>query len=129
MAGNDGTLSRDQRFAVHAYHCVEHVPKGLHGQYRIAVNDLGANILRGGLCAAIAAIQRLPGKGALLLDDLAAARVSGLEGATGNDLGRRIRDLDVDTYMMVTREMLQIAVWLKRAVQASFPEDTGEDTE
>jgi CRISPR-associated protein Cmr5 len=86
------------------------------------VNDLGANILRSGLCAAIAAVQRLGDRGALLLDHLAAAGVPGIDGATGKDLARRVRELDADAYMIATREMLEVAVWLKRAVQATFEE-------
>jgi CRISPR-associated protein Cmr5 len=46
--------------------------------------------------------------------------VPGLEGATANDLSRRVTTLDADAYMIATREMLQVAVWLKRAVQATF---------
>ncbi len=115
-------LLRDQRRALHAYESVGKVPKAHQKDYEIAVNDLGANILRSGLCAAIAAVQRLGGRGELLLGHLAAAGVPGLEGATANDLARRVRELDVDAYMIATREMLQVAVWLKRAVQATFEE-------
>jgi hypothetical protein len=46
--------------------------------------------------------------------------VSGLEGATKNDLPDRVRRLDVDGYMIATREILQLAAWLRRAVQATF---------
>jgi len=31
-----------------------------------------------------------------------------------------VRELDADGYMIATREMLQVATWLKRAVQATF---------
>lgn len=113
-------LLRDQRRALHAYEAVGKVPKEQHKDYEIAVNDLGANILRSGLCAAIAAVQRLGNRGELLLGDLAAAGVPGLEDAGPNDLARRVRELDADAYMIATREMLHVAVWLKRAVQATF---------
>jgi len=113
-------LLRDQRRALHAYEAVGKVPKEHQKDYEIAVNDLGANILRSGLCAAIAAVQRLGNRGDLLLGHLAAAGVPGLEGATGRDLAERVRKLDADAYMIATREMLQVGVWLKRAVQATF---------
>jgi CRISPR-associated protein Cmr5 len=115
---------RDQRRALHAYEVVSKVQKELQKEqqkdYRIAVNDLGANILRSGLCAAVAAVQRLGSRGELLLDHLASAGVPGLEGAGANDLARRVREIDADAYMIATREMLEVAVWLKRAVQATF---------
>ncbi len=113
-------LLRDQRRALHAYEAVASVSKAQQKDYEIAVNDLGANILRSGLCAAIAAIQRLGNRGEILLGHLAAARVPGLESAAANDLSRRVRELEADAYMLATREMLQVAVWLKRAVQATF---------
>lgn len=115
-------LLRDQRRALHAYESVEKVPKDERKDYQIAVNDLGANILRSGLCAAIAAVQRLGSRGELLLGHLAAAGVPGLEGATAKDIARRVRKLDADAYMIATREMLHVAVWLKRAAQATFEE-------
>ncbi|MBI2566727.1 MAG: type III-B CRISPR module-associated protein Cmr5 [Candidatus Schekmanbacteria bacterium] len=113
-------LRRDQRCALHAYEAVGRVPRNQQKDYEITVNDLGTNILRSGLCAAIAGLQRLGNRGELLLGHLAAASVSGLDGATADDLARRVRELDADTYMISTREMLQVAVWLKRAVQATF---------
>jgi CRISPR-associated protein Cmr5 len=115
-------LLRDQRRALHAYDSVGMIPKEKEARedYKIAVNDLGANILRSGLCAALAAVQRLGKRGEPLLGHLAAASVPGLEGASANDLARRVRELNADAYMIATREMLQVAVWLKRAVQATF---------
>jgi CRISPR-associated protein Cmr5 len=95
------------------------MPESQRDDYETAVNDLGANIRRSGLCAALAAVQRLGGRGELLLAHLAAANVPGLEGTTANDLARRARELDTDAYMIATREMLQVAAWLKRAAQAS----------
>lgn len=114
---------RDQERALHAYEAVGNVPTGKWKDYEIAVNDLGANILRGGLCAALAAIQRLGDRGKLLLDHLATASVPGLEGASADNLAERVRKLDADAYMIATREMLQVAMWLKRAVQATFGGD------
>lgn len=117
------SLLRDQRRALHAYESVADVPRAQRKDYEIAVNDLGANILRNGLCAAIAAVQRLGARGDLLLGHLAAAGVADLEDVTREDFARRVRELDAESYMMATRELLQVAVWLKRAVQATFGED------
>lgn len=113
-------LLRGQRRALHAYDAVGTVLKPQQKDYEIAVNDLGANILRSGLCAALAAVQRLGKRGEVLLGHLATAGVPGLESATPSDLARRVRELDADAYMIATRETLQVAVWLKRAVQATF---------
>lgn len=114
-------LLRDQQRALHAYSAVDSVPsdKQSRENYKIAVNDLGANILRSGLCAAIASVQRLGDRGDVLLGHLASAGVSGLENATAQNLAQRVRELDADSYMMATRELLQVATWLKRAVQAT----------
>lgn len=118
-----GLLLRDQQRALHAYEAVVKIQKGDQRDYKIAVNDLGANILRGGLCAAVAAIQRRGDRSGLLLAHLAKAGVPGLEGASADELARRVRKLDADAYMIATREMLQVATWLKRAVQATFEDD------
>jgi CRISPR-associated protein (Cas_Cmr5) len=65
---------------------------------------------------ALAAVQRLGDPGNLLLDHLASAGVSRLEGATMEDFAERVRRLDADSNMIATREMLQVAKWLKRAM-------------
>jgi CRISPR-associated protein Cmr5 len=118
-------MLRDQQRALHAYDAVSGVPsdKQSRDNYKIAVNDLGANILRSGLCAAIASVQRLGNRGDVLLGHLASAGVPGLEDATARNLAQRVRGLDADSYMIATRELLQVATWLKRAVQASFEEN------
>lgn len=115
-------MLRDQQRALHAYEAVATVQRGQQKDYAIAVNDLGANILRSGLCAAIASVQRLGDRGADLLGHLASAGIPGLENATAQNLAQRVRELDADSYMMATRELLQVATWLKRAVQATFEE-------
>lgn len=117
-------LLRDQQRALRAYDAVGNVApdRATREAYKIAVNDLGANILRSGLCAAIASVQRLGERGTLVLDHLATMGVPGLETATARDLAQRIREMDADGYMIATREMLHVASWLKRAVQATFEE-------
>lgn len=117
-------LVRDQRRALHAYDVVGRVLGSQRKDYKIEVNDLGANILRSGLSAALAALERQKeGRGGILLEHLASADVPGLDGATRDDLHDRVRRLDVDAYMIATREVLKITGWLKRAAQATFGED------
>lgn len=112
-------IRRDQQRALHAYNAVSEVPPEQRDDYQGAVNDLGANILRSGLCAAIAAVQRIDKQGTLLAH-LASANVPGLEGATAQNFARQVYELDSDHYMHATRELLQVASWLKRAAQATF---------
>jgi CRISPR-associated protein Cmr5 len=113
------TRTRDQQRALHAYDAVASVAKTDQKDYKIAVNDLGANILRSGLVAAMAVLERLDKRGKIVLGHLAAAKVPGLDGATPDDLTDRVRRLEVDAYMIATREILAVATWLKRAVQAT----------
>lgn len=117
-----GTHTRDQRRALHAYQAAAGVSEK-RKDYQIAVNDLGANILRSGLAAAMAALERLGDRGKTLLDHLAMASIPGLEDATKDTLPNRVRLLDVDAYMIATREMIAVATWLKRAVQATFGDE------
>jgi CRISPR-associated protein Cmr5 len=113
-------ILRDQQRALHAYQVVGAVPEEERKDYEIVVNAFGANILRGGLCAALAVIQRRGSGGARLLDHLATAGVPGVDGASGSDLFTRVRTLDAEAYVIASREMLHVAAWLKRAVQATF---------
>ncbi len=124
MAVSDMLCLRDQQRALHAYEVVGKVPKDDRGDYKIAVDNFGANILRSGLCAALAAVERRDDRGKLLLlEHIASAGVPGLERARADDVARRVRELDADAYMIATREMLRVATWLKRAVQATFEGD------
>jgi len=115
-------MLRDQLRALHAYDSVSGVQRAQQKDYQIAVNALGVNILRSGLCAALASVQRLGKRGEVLLGHLATAGVPGLEGATAENLAQQVRELDADSYLMATRELLLVATWLKRAVQATFEE-------
>jgi CRISPR-associated protein Cmr5 len=116
-----GTHTRDQRRALHAYQAVAGVvSKKQREDYETAVKGLGANILRSGLAAAMAALERLGDGDKTLLHHLATADVPGLDGATSNTVPDRVRQLDVDAYMIATREMIAVATWLKRAAQATF---------
>lgn len=115
--------TRDQQRALHAYRCVGAVAEPERKEYKTAVNDLGAIVLRSGLPAAMAALERRGKGGRTLLDHLAQASVPGLEGATKADLSERVRELSVDDYMIATREVLEVATWLKRAAQATLGDD------
>jgi len=116
-------VTRDQRRALFAYKAVSEVSAGDRPDYKAAVEGLAANVLRNGLSAALAAVERLGRRGELLLEHLAAGGLPGLEGVTGRELPDRVRRMNVDAYMLATREMLQVAAWLKRAVQATFEDD------
>jgi CRISPR-associated protein Cmr5 len=115
---------RDQRWALHAYAVVAQIPREGQKDYKIAVNDLGAAILRNGLSAALAGLERQKDqRGGTLLQHLATAGVTSLADGTGEALPHRVRMLDVNGYMIATREILQLAAWLKRAAQATFGDD------
>lgn len=131
-------LMRDQRRAAHAYGCVAEVPDTLRKDYKILVNDFGANVMRCGLCAALAFVQRKQGKegegregaskaggsreqvAALFLEHLAKAGLPGLRGT--RDLAGDIQGRDAREYMMITREVLALSLWFRRAVQALISE-------
>lgn len=116
-------LLREQLRAVYAYDMVAKVPEGDRKDYKIAVNDLGTNILRGGLASAMARLERIGERGMLLRGHIAEAKIPGLTKANASTLPGCVRRLDVSDYMLATREMLRIAAWLKRAVQATLGDD------
>ena len=114
-------MTRDQQRAVFAYTRAADVPPDKRKDYEIALMALGANILRSGLVAAIADLQRRKERGRLLLDDLGRAGVPGIDAA---DVAKSIRALPTAKYMLAQREMLLVVTWLKRAVQATFEDKT-----
>lgn len=111
---------RDQARARFAYERAALVPAVERKDYQNAVLAFGADILRVGLLAALAAVQRLGERGERLLDDLARAKIPGLEAKNGGELVEKARGLDVDAYMIATRETLAVVAWLRRACQATF---------
>jgi CRISPR/Cas system CMR-associated protein Cmr5 small subunit len=120
-----GSRTRDQERARHAYRCVEGVAdSGADSErdYLIAVADLGAHILRSGLAAALASLQReRDGRGGRVLQHLARAGLPGVQWEGGDDTDdfvAAVIRLDVDGYMLATREALRVAAWLRRAAQA-----------
>ncbi len=120
-------LYRDQERALHAYKCVAEAKLG-NGidDYRILVQNLGTNVRRLGLAGALSQIEaearkRPVAKG--LLEDLAKAGISGLDRQTAETIADKARNLDVVEYMLATRELLQVATWFKRAIQALCPNE------
>ncbi|WP_338872954.1 type III-B CRISPR module-associated protein Cmr5 [Myxococcus stipitatus] len=127
--------TREQLRALRAYQCVRAVPTGLRADYKPRVHGLGASVLRDGLAAALAFLEREKkadereplGTNAAkwLLNDLAKS----LESAPLPELNRRlttmslpdaVRELKLEEYMLATRETLRLLVWFRRAVQATF---------
>jgi CRISPR-associated protein Cmr5 len=115
-------LTRDQQRARHAYQCVERVPEAERADYGTRVSSLGGTVLRNGLAAALAFLEREKEKKAVerLLGDLATAGIPGLPTMKGLELPGKVRNLELRGYMLATREVLQLVVWFQRAVQATF---------
>jgi CRISPR-associated protein Cmr5 len=112
---------KDHDRAQHAYERVRDLAEAERADYKVAVNALGPNVVRSGLAAAIAFLERRKDNAAkTLLGDLATSRISGLEHGTAADFGDRIRRLETKEYMLATRDFMRVALWFKRAVQAGF---------
>lgn len=118
-------LTRDQARARHAYDRVRAVPEEQRHEYKTLVFALGPNVMRSGLAAALAFVERETKRtraAGAFLRDLAGANLPGLAGAN-DDLPERVRRLeDVEAYMLATREVLKLSVWFRRAAQALFRE-------
>ncbi len=115
------TQTRDQVRACHAYACVDRaraMSSKSQQSYRSQVNDLGATIMRNGLVAALAFVSRRGDEAAIaLLGDLAGYDTHGLgRQDNGEALAAAVCTLDVDRYMLATRDLLALAVWLRRAI-------------
>ena len=119
---------RDQLRARHAYSSVASVPHRQQEDYRIAVNSFGSHVIRTGLCAAIAWLQR-DGRDAsdLFLKHLDAAGIRGLAtpsgGAKAASFVDKVHAADAQNYMVATRDTLALVVWFRRAVQALRTDD------
>lgn len=119
-------LTRAQQRALHAYERVGHVPGPERADYATQVNALGNAVLRNGLAAALAFLERDQKKKAAvgqLLEDLASAMIPGVVGIPGERLPDAVRHLELRGYMLATREVLQLVVWFRRAVQATFTKE------
>ncbi|QDE93713.1 type III-B CRISPR module-associated protein Cmr5 [Myxococcus xanthus] len=125
--------TREQQRALDAYARVRKVEgQALREDYKPRVNGLGAAVLRDGLAAALAFLEREVGRNTAaqhLLGDLKwcleRARLPGLSAhdLEKNGLPGAVRALDLDAYMLATRESLRLLVWFRRAVQATFPSE------
>lgn len=120
------TRTRDQERAIFAYDCVKQIRTKQAGKeqfddYKSMVQDFGATVMRNGLAAALAFVARRKGEASpAFLAQLAGAGIPGLEKTKdGAGLLAAVCKLDVDEYMLATREVLHLAVWLRRAVQAA----------
>lgn len=114
-------MSRDQERARYAYRCVAEVQEGERADYKVIVNGLGANVLRSGLAGTMSFIERNKSHATdRLLTQLARAGIPALGApqSQGREMPALVRALDVDAYMLATREFLKVSVWFKRAVQA-----------
>jgi CRISPR-associated protein Cmr5 len=128
--------TREQQRALHAYARVEAAArdKGLRADYKPRVNGLGAAVLRDGLAAALTFLERERESNPAarqVLDDLAwclgRASLPKLgESLDGKALPKEVRGLDLDAYMLATRETIRLLVWFRRAVQATFPKEEGD---
>lgn len=122
-------LLRDQLRARDAYRHVRDVPAASHNDYRILVQGLGPSILRLGLAGTLSRIEANKSPAARrLLDDLASFAVVGIKRVPGARLPHSVRELPADTYMLATREFLQVATWLRRAVQALLSAPSSEES-
>lgn len=120
--------TRDQQRAIFAYERVKQVPLDQRDAYRNHLRNLGPLVMRCGLVMALAVLQRDKKDEDVkrLFEHLAQAGIPGLEAESdraADQLGERARQLDLEGTMIATRELLKVAVWLKRAAEASFEKD------
>ncbi|RJS21360.1 type III-B CRISPR module-associated protein Cmr5 [Corallococcus sp. H22C18031201] len=115
-------LTRDQFRAAFAYRCVDAVDVKLRDDYKTRVNSLGSSVMRDGLATALMFLARDSKDAAakLLLEQLALPEVLGPSARADLELVRLVCELQSSEYMRVTREVLAMAVWLRRAVSATF---------
>lgn len=122
--------TRDQQRARYAHECIDDVlATATRADYRAMANEFGANVMRCGLCAALAFIEREQTRttaAAQFLDHLArhlsdAGRKLLPRDVSGANLHAAVRTVGLDDYMVLTREALRLALWLRRAAQARIP--------
>jgi CRISPR-associated protein Cmr5 len=113
---------RDQRRALHAYECAGAVSEEARDDYKNAAQNFGRNVMRLGLSGAIAVLERDRARDGVqrYMTALCTAGVSGLDGVTVAEMPATVRCLEAKEYMCVTREILDVAAWLKRAAEATF---------
>ncbi len=122
-------IIKDQERARRAYALVERVEDNKQKDYRTTLNALGGNIIRLGLSAALAELQRrekLGGKEVLehLAHVLRQANLPGLgDDLTKDNLVQKVNALNAEDYMLATREVMAHLAWFRRAVQALFKDE------
>lgn len=116
---------RDQLRAARAYRVVDEVVGGAAQveprAYKNLVLAVGVDIRRLGLSGALAALERERAVGETLIRHLQSAPMQSRP-PDGVQLAAWVRSLDLTRYMLVTRELIQYVVWLRRAVQALIKE-------
>jgi len=126
-------LLRDQQRAVDAYRAVGDIiaeNRASMDNYKITVYEFGANLQRCGLATAVAVLERRKDNGGeMLLTHLASADIPGVGQIDGSEVPGTIRRLDVDNYILATREVRQVTQWLKRAVQAKTETPDQDDAQ
>jgi CRISPR-associated protein Cmr5 len=123
--------TRQQVRALDAYERVKLVPLSERAAYATHLHALGAAVLRNGLAAALAFLEReLESEKTKqdkpvgrLLEDLTGALLPGPPRTAGVQLPDAVRRLEMSDYMLATRELLQTLVWFRRAVQATFTQE------
>lgn len=114
----------EQKRAVTAYACVENIKTNLE-DYKIAVNTFGTTILRSGLSAAFCLVERKKSQNSMYEKLVAHLCESGFAIGKLNGHGvdilkipELIRKLELQDYILTTRQILRAVFWLKRATQA-----------
>lgn len=93
--------------------------------WRTSVLGFGADVQRCGLLQTVAFLHRGKDEESKNVAKLLSGAVRGhlwarrlIDGAKEGELLADLREMDGDRYMLATREVLALSVWLKRATQA-----------
>ena len=112
----------DQRRMTRAYRAVEGTKEADRDEWVRVVMNLGPEIQRSGLLQAVASLHRGPSK--KIAEDLCGEIHQHLvdlghlsETTKSSGLLIEVRDLDSVSYMRVSREVLALSIWLRRAAQ------------
>lgn len=114
-------MTREQARAQHCYQRVRDLNEGQLKDYKVLVNGLGPNIIRSGFAGALAFVQRYRNQeiAERFGKDLAEGLPEAFEIEDNlNSLTNSAFERDRTSYMLLTREILHLARWFKRAIQA-----------
>jgi CRISPR-associated protein Cmr5 len=98
--------------------------------YKSAVDSFGANVIRSGLGAAVAWLQRrgTPEAGAFL-EDLASADLRGIGIVQrADDFAAAVRRASNADYMLATRDAIAVVSWFRRALQTAVAAEKERET-